>query len=379
MRNRFLAAALAALALAACGDSPTAPQPGAPYAFTANGRVHTLSGTIPTGLTASVAGVNGPASAPVGADGRFTIQAQVQGDSVEVLIDVAQGTRTTLPALVRVHGRQPGNVTVALVPARWAIQGGTHHGTNVTISMELAFRPPCTTPGDTNCDGFYPTEWVRGIRLWPSTFYPIRLAFDRTRSHQAISASDSTVFWQAVNQMSQDIGTVLFEPARGDQITYATDARPVDAVVVRVDTTLSGFGAWTNWWWNGAGDIVAGVVRPRTTAQHLRNAGLMTHELLHTQGFKHSCSWPTVMGGYGCGQTARLSTSDVAHAQVAMEIRALQRTTGAIHGVGAALQGERRVMLGLTALPAEILFRLLRPQADLMTDGDDVLHSDHAH
>jgi hypothetical protein len=67
----------------------------------------------------------------------------------------------------------------------------------------------------------------------------------------------------------------------------------------------------------------------------------MTHELLHTQGFKHSCSWQTVMGGYGCSSFPGLAPMDVAHAYVALRMRDVQGTTGAPHGLIAALLGER--------------------------------------
>jgi hypothetical protein len=382
--RHILKAAVAACALVAtaCGDGRDPIDPTGPYTFSTSGTVHMLSGAVPAGLVASVSGTAGVTTAPVGADGRFTLQARVDTDSVDITVDVqAGGTRTVLPALFRVAGRQPAqSYRVVLVPNRWTIQGGTYAGTAVPISVDAAFRPPCSTPTDTNCDGFYPIEWLRGIVLWQSSMYPVRLAFDRTNSHQSISAADSIAFWNIVATMNADMGTQLFRPAQAGGLTFAADGRPNDTlVVVRADTTLDvGFAAWTSWWWNAADDIIGGVVRLRS-ASNVRSASLMTHELLHTLGFKHSCAWTTVMGGYGCSSAQRLTATDVAHAQVAHAVRDRQRAIGATHGLVAALQGERVVLLGLSRLPAAAAQRLAIPPADLLFQGDSVFHSDHVH
>jgi hypothetical protein len=382
--RHILKAAVAALALAstACGDGRDPIDPTGPYTFSTTGTVHVLSGAVPAGLIASVSGTAGMTSAPVGTDGRFTLQARVETDSVDIVVDVhAGGTRTVLPALLRVAGRQPAQSHgIVLVPNSWTIQGGTYAGTAVPISVDAAFRPPCSTPGDTNCDGFYPIDWVRGIKLWQSSMYPVRLAFDRANSHESISAADSVAFWGIVSTMNADMGMQLFRPAQAGALTFAADGRPNDTlVVIRVDTTLSGaFSAWTSWWWNAADDLIGGMVRSRSVS-HMRSAGLMTHELLHTLGFKHSCAWITVMGGYGCSSAQRLTATDVAHAQVAHAVRDRQRAIGATHGLVAALQGERVVLLGLPRLPVVAAQRLAIPPANLLFQGDSVFHSDQAH
>jgi hypothetical protein len=137
--------------------------------------------------------------------------------------------------------------------------------------------------------------------------------------------------------------------------------------VIRTDGTLTGFGAWTNWWWDGGGNLYSGVVRVRSTAG-LSNTALMTHELLHTLSIKHSCSWVTTMGGYGCSSNAGLSAHDVAYAHLAERIGTVQRATGAVQSLAAARNGQRVVLLGMQ--PAAINTGL----AALRTDG-----TDHAH
>jgi hypothetical protein len=371
--GRASAAVALCLAVASCGDDGTGLRDAA---VTAAGRVFTIDGGTPAGLLLTVSSRAGTESVPIAADGSFELRAAVAGDSVEYVIDTAGGTRKYHPVLIRERTGVTPDLRVVLVPRRWTIEGGSYAGTVVPISVDAAFRPPCTTAADSNCDGFFPIAWMTGLKLWPAAAPPVRVAFDRVRSHQPITATDSTAFWNSVQRMNADFGAALFRPAHYDELTVASDGRPDRAVLVRVDTTLANFAAWTNWSWDGAGEVISAVVRP-ARATYLRNTSLMTHELLHTQGFKHSCSWTTVMGGYGspqCASNPVLSPADVAHAHVALLVRDLQKTTGAPHGLVAALQGERKVLLGLPlAAPAAPLLLRLR------SDGIGEPGGDHAH
>jgi hypothetical protein len=334
-----------------------------------------VDGALPPGLRIMLDGRQ-LVSAPVQADGRFSLAGRVQGDSVSVTIDVADGNRNTLPALIRLPtASATTNLRVVLVPVRWTIEGGAHHGTTVSISMDAAFRAPCDRPGDTNCDGFFPASWTNGIKIWPTTTLPARLAFDHTRSHLGITAADSVHFWNVVGRLNADAGIPLFRPARSDEIILNTAGSPTNGVLIRVDTTLAGFGAWANWWWNASGEMYAGLVRPRNI-NALRNGSLMTHELLHTQGVKHSCSWETVMGGYGCGSTPGISAHDVAYFQLARRIHDAQRAHGAPHGLVAALHGERVVLRGLSPahLPAAARLQLMMSDSIGEPLGDSAGH-----
>jgi hypothetical protein len=362
----LVAALCTAPLLAGCGDASGPQQP-----FSASGSVTTWDGSPVPALAVTVSGGGSARTVPVGTDGTFSVEADVRADTVQLVVDHSgTGARTTLPALVRVSGRAPArDLRIVLVPAYWTIAAGTYAGTTVAVSMDAAFQAPCSTPGDKNCDGFYPADWLGGVKQWPARLLPVRVAFDRANSHQPISAADSAAFWATVGRMNQDAGTILFRPARMEEITLGAANRPVDAVVVRVDTTLTGFSAWTHWWWNAAGDMYAGVVRPASTAQ-LRVEWLMTHELLHTHGFKHSCAWATVMGSYGCNPAQRLTIGDVAYLQLAMRVHQRQQATGAAHGLAAALQGERVRMKGLPLFaPSPAALRLL------LTDS--IGHADH--
>jgi hypothetical protein len=365
------ASSLAALLVGCADASGPAEVPGTGHAFLASGRVHVLSGAVPTGLNVTIVSGSRRVSAPVAADGSFSIQTQVSDSISDIIID--PGPAPLLPALIRVSSRATARgLGFVLVPRSWTVQGGSFHGQTVDVSLDDAFRPPCQTPGDTNCDGFYPRAWTTGVKLWPATRFPVPVAFDHSRSHQSVTPQDSAALHAAIDRANADVGVTMFRAGRVEELALNVDGRPLNGVVIRVDTTLSGFGAWTNWWWDGAGDLYAGVIRARTAA-HVRSAPLMTHELLHTLGFKHSCSWTTVMGGYGCGSFQSLSLSDVAYVQLARAVHETQRSTGAQHGLFAGLQGERVVLRGLP-LPSLGSVELLRAmRVDSISDGD------HAH
>jgi hypothetical protein len=380
---RAMAVACAALLLG-CGDGGGPLGGGSTDAVSASGRVHTLAGPVPANLQVMLQAGGVTRSAAVAPDGSFQISANLPGDSIDIIIDAAGGARATLPVLLRVgRGTRLAGASIMLVPARWVISGGTYNGQAVDISLDAAFRPPCSRPEDINCDGFYPAAWFTGPKLWQNSALPVPLAFDHARTHTAITAADSIAFWTIATRMNSDAGLPLFAAARSDQITVNAQGNPSNGVLVRVDTTLAGFGAWTNWWWNASGNLYAGVVRPRTI-ELLRSSYLMSHELLHTHGFKHSCSWTTVMSGYGspCTSTNNLSGNDVAYLQLAYALNQRLRATGAQHGLIAALQGERVVLRGLPPYAPATLRQLQLMSADSighMSSSDEAAGHSHSH
>jgi hypothetical protein len=371
------AAGALALAIGACGDGragPIEPQPPRTGDLIVTGTVFTIDGTVPAGLRVIIDG-GSRTTAPIGADGHFSVQGRVTGDSASVIIDAAEGTtRSLLPALVRVSSRLPATgLRFVLVPRQWTVTGGAYQGTTFDVSLDAAFRAPCTDLSDLNCDGFFPRAWLTGVKAWADHALPVPLAFDHARSHQTISAADSAQLWTVVERMNADAGTALFRPARADELAISGAGMPNGGVVIRVDTTLDAkYGAWANWWWNANGEMYAAVVRPRSLS-HLRSGPLMTHELLHTHGFKHACAWSSVMGGWSCGSTQRLSAADVAYAQLARSMYNAQRRHAAPHGLAAALQGERVVLRNLPLFAVPAAHRLQALRADSIGDGD------HAH
>lgn len=318
-----------------------------------SGQLSTLDGGSPGRLKVLVEGASGVIEAEVGHDGSFSLANHFAGDSLSVMIVGSGFERRYHPTLLVLPLESVTDIEVLLIPRSWRIRGGRYAGELVDISLAAAFRPPCGGMGDINCDGFYPRNWLEDLKLWRVADLPIPLALSRSHSTSLIEESDSLAFWSIVDEMNADLGREFFVPVAESRLEYDELDRPIGGVTVYLDRNLIGYGAWANWWWNARGEITSGRVRLAESSS-FSSASLMTHELVHILGFKHSCSWPTVMGGYGCAAYDGLSPGDVAHIELAMAVNELVRESGIEYGLVEALQGERVVELGLAplALPA---------------------------
>ena len=313
----------------------------------ATGQLFMIDGLAPGPLTAALrTGGSPPKSAAIGADGRFGLSSVAPGDPVDLLIDGPSGAY--LPSLLRFPRAliSATELRILLAPRRWTIGTGTYSSTAIDVSPTKAFTPPCATAGDINCDGFYPAAWVSGIKVWDDATLPAPLAFDHLRSAAPISASDSVALWAIVRKMEADMGRALFRPATATDLAIEADGWSSGAVLVRVDAALAPGRGFTNWRWDGRGVVFAAVVRA-ASASVLGSSGVVTHELLHAIGLKHSCAWPSVMGGYGCPIGSGLTPQDVGYAQLAIQLSKIQRANNAYRNLYDAMQGERVVLLGL--------------------------------
>ncbi|HUQ84396.1 MAG TPA: Ig-like domain-containing protein, partial [Gemmatimonadaceae bacterium] len=311
----------------------------------ASGQLFMIDGLAPGPLTAALRiGNTPPRSVSVGPDGRFGLTSVAPGDPVDVLINAPSGA--WVPSLVRLSRAavSASELRIVLVPRRWTIASGTYASSTIDISPNQAFTPPCTTAGDINCDGFYPKSWVTGIKLWDDATLPAPVAFDHARTAAPISASDSVAFWAIVRQMEADIGRTLFRPATASQLAVEADGWSAGAVMVRIDASLVPGRGYTNWRWDSRGVVFTAVTRVGSAAA-LGTSSLVTHELLHAIGLKHSCAWPTVMGGYGCASAAGLTRQDVGYARLAIELARIQRAASAYRNLYDAMQGERVALL----------------------------------
>jgi hypothetical protein len=322
-----------------------------------------IDGLAPGTLTAALRiGGSAPSAVSVGTDGRFVVNSTAQGDPVDLIISGSGDAY--LPSLLRFarSALPPTELRILLAPRRWTIATGTYASSPINVSANQAFTPPCTTAGDINCDGFYPKAWVTGIKVWDDATLPAPLAFDHARTAAPISASDSVAFWAIVRKMEADIGHALFQPANASELTIDPDGWSTGAVLVRVDASLAAGRGFTNWRWDGRGVVYAAVTRVGSAAA-LGSSSLVTHELLHAIGLKHSCSWPTVMGGYGCPSASGLTLQDVGYAHLAIQLAKIQRATNAYRNLYEAMQGERVVLLGLEPVSLTFVEALGLPPA----------------
>jgi hypothetical protein len=336
----------------------------------AAGQLFMIDALQPGPLTAAFRiGDSPPKSVSVGADGRFSLTSVAPGDPVDLLIDGPGGVY--LPSLLRFpRAAVPAtSLRILLAPRRWTIATGTYASSTIDVSPNQAFTPPCSTTGDTNCDGYYPKAWVSGIKVWDDATLPAPLAFDHARSAAPISASDSAAFWAIVDRMEADIGHELFRPVTSTDLVIDADGWSTGSVLVRLDASLAPGRGFTNWRWDGRGVVHSAVMRAGSAAA-LGGSSLVTHELLHAIGLKHSCAWPTVMGGYGCPSAAGLTRQDVGYAHLAIHLARIQRTTNAYRNLYEAMQGERVALLGLGPVSLTLAEALgLPPESGRGQDG----------
>ena len=200
---------------------------------------------------------------------------------------------------------------VIAIPARWRIDAGTHQGIELPIDAAAAI-------GRSRESAFWRRVPVGGrgatILGWRPDAFPLRIAFDRGRSSERVTASDSAAFWVAAEQLEQDLGADLFVPATFER------TRPEGTISIEIGSQYAE--GHTFIVWNQQGDAYDGVVTLRH-ASTTQNGAVVTHELLHLLGFGHTSAWQTVMHPI-TGSAQRATPQDVAYAQVALWLRQRQ-------------------------------------------------------
>ena len=319
------------------------------FPIVASGMLFPFAASATEPLRVSLRNIPGaPASVLAGSDGSFSLSGESPTQAFDVLVQGENALHR--PALLRLQYSTPAsNLRIRMTPARWTPTAGTYTGTTIDVNPVAAFEPPAAATGE-NYDGFWPGAFLSGIKVFGSSLLPAKLAFDRPRSSAPITEADSAAFWSIVRTMEEDLGRPLFVPARIEDLALDNDGKSPGAVIVRIDATLSTYQGYANWWWMGNGTVYAGVVRLGSAAA-FAHSGLVTHELLHTLGFKHSCSWPTVMGSYGCPMASRLSAQDVAHAQLAFAMREIEGSSSGTNALAAALNAQLVLQYGINPVP----------------------------
>jgi hypothetical protein len=292
-------------------------------------------------------------SAAVDAMGSFSIPLprDLAGRTVEVRIDAASGTpRRYHPALLQLtprelHRRQD----IILVPRQWRIAAGQYAGQMVEISLHRAFAPPCY-----GCPSFYRSastagwsEPIGGLSVWPAAVFPLRVAFDRERSDQRITARDSAAFWRIAGKMDAAFGRPLFRAAAYDETLIRGEEGPTDVVLVWIVASMRHPGRGSVGFYRD--QIISGTVSLRNTSLISAADGpsLVTHELMHALGFGHTCSWRSVLADVTRCPSMRSAVptaTDVAYIELAYGVSTLARSINAPWGIEAALAGERALV-----------------------------------
>ena len=291
-------------------------------------------------------------SASTDAEGRFEVpRPDAPGaDSVRVVVDAAQAAaRVFHPSLASLGpGEWDEELRMVLLPRRWTIRAGTHAGRTVEVSATRGFAPTCR-----GCSsGFFrrgvPSRVgarISTVPAWRPGSFPLRVAFDHGYTSEAISGRDSAAFWSDVAELERDLGEDLFRPARFSETDPVDDA-PEDLVLVWVERGLrtAGLGSVAY----SGGDIGFGAVRFDDALAFTRPGapGLIAHEMVHTLGIGHTCSWYSVVADIARCPERRapfVTPEDVAYVQVHLAMGSLQRAHRARWGLDAALRGEEEV------------------------------------
>lgn len=224
--------------------------------------------------------------------------------------------------------RELQDLRIALVPTSWRIDAGTYAGREMPIDAAGAMRR--TSRGAP----FWRLAPISGrgprkILGWRESDLPLHIAFNRTRSSEPITADDSVQFWAIATHFERDLGASVFVPAD----MHGDTTRPN---LVTVEIGAQGAEGHTFVSWGQPGDARDGVLLFHQAAT-LRNAHVVTHELVHLLGFGHSSWWATVSEPVG-GREPRVTPEDVAYIQLAMKLRRLQQESGARPGLPVAVQ-----------------------------------------
>jgi hypothetical protein len=279
-----------------------------------SGEFVTIDGSPVPGLTMTIAAGEIRDSIPV-VEGRFSRRADLPTHVGTELRAIPSGTGSH-PVHIRIATpRALQGMTIALIPTTWRIDAGTYRGQAIPIDAARAVRRGAG-------GSFWRLATVsRGASSalvgWPARAFPLRIAFHRAASVERISAEDSTEFWRIARQMEDDLGQKLFVPTE-----LATDSVPTGIVPVELHSN-AGEGH-TLVTWTEEGDAYDGVLMFRRAAT-LRDAHVVTHELLHLVGFGHATSFRSVSQATG-GTEPRVTPEDVAYAQVALRLRRLQQS-----------------------------------------------------
>lgn len=267
-------------------------------------------------------------------------------DSLVVIVDAAPGTRRTYhPALARLAraeaNREHGFV---LAPREWIILAGHFAGQRVPVSPMAARQPTCPV-----CSGF----WIRmagprspaGFQGWPSSRFPLRVAFERAGSVPVGATPDSAAFWRAAAGVESALGVDLFRPVPyGATLPRHAEDDPDDVVLVRIDRAQSTAGFTTMVGSRGNVEY-AGLALQRVGAA-LAPGGLelVQHELMHVLGLGHTCAWRSIVAESGRCPNMRATAptpEDVAYTQLLYRVRDLQADGSLRWGLDAAVEGER--------------------------------------
>ena len=299
-------------------------------------------------MLASVVTPTDTLHALVGVDGTYRVGLDTTPTSGSLAVDALDPTdRVYHPVWISLDsGTDLSALSALLVPLEFRIPVGNFAGTTVPISMEDAFTKAgdgtvYLRPVDTYC---YSAPAPVVIQREEATV-PLRFAISHTRSTRALTAADSILLWDVLNEIEADYGRNFFEPAMEHEVPYSYPGYASQGVDYRLDETLTiggfaGFGCSTpDGYLQNSG--IGSVVHEDSSFFRF----VIHHEIGHILGLGHTSALESVMGS--ADSTSRYDVAYYHFTQVAND---LIRSEGLVHTYEAARNGERVLMRGLEPL-----------------------------
>ncbi|MFQ6044761.1 MAG: hypothetical protein ACE5PT_00190 [Gemmatimonadales bacterium] len=353
--------------------------------FVIRGRVHAPQGTDPTYLwvTWRAEGETTGDSAQVKSDRTFEIRTTASHVTGELLIE---GGSVFHPFLYPFHVDSVGDIDVVMVPRVWTIKNGIYQGQVVATSLDSVMDDdgtrvaPTYYHGNRDYLGDSPRYLVQ-LRSWPEDRMPAKVAFDHRYGSPDFTAQDSADIWGVFDRMEQVFGLDMFEPAEAEPEWWpdapSDDPGLVPGVIRVVYDPASWWGGlalgdvepleWVQELgvWAGDGRFTAFRMTHQLLSGGVLSVGplepvglsdgeigwetILTHEMLHVLGVGHTCRIPSPQGP--CLRTPEPSLYDVAYIELLREVMVLEWEHNTLFGIMPATIGERRILLGLSALP----------------------------
>ncbi len=376
------------LFVAACADQPSGPElDDQPEPFgTVRGQAFAPGRLTLNDVQARVRWGDQEATGPVALDGTFSVPLP---DTVSgfgfLTLEPGPGSALLPSWVLLVRGDLDAPGKIVMMPRSWSIESGDYAGQTVSIRPSAAADARVMpsfwgTYFPFRQDGFLQvildsSEWTGAFRTWSTDDFPIDVALDRPGSNAPFSAADSTLLWRHLDRMEQALGRDAFRPVRIEDVpVLGGSRRALGTILVQIDTAqeVRGEGVanvtepWT--WsltadatsWSGGWVQQMGFLSARISSGQVRfhDASLMEdqqlviHEMMHTLGAGHGCSWPSVQTYCASLLTDVPTAEDVAHLEVLEAIRHLEGELGTRWGVLASVIGHRVVTLGLPPVPA---------------------------
>ena len=293
------------------------------------------------------------ASALADGTGAFDFYAPFQSwatSAVDLIVDAPPGARRSFhPTMIQSTPTTAPDAFLRplVVPESVTFTTKTFGATTRPFSVRAAFTAVCADATNANCNSFYPATWqTHAPELWPEAALPIPVAFNRPGSTGTITDADSIAVWTTIGQMHDALGRQLFQPVSLSSLAAPnSNGYSQGAVLISIDNTLSPNAGYTNWFYDGNGNLYEAKTRLGSEGA-LSSRGLLTHELLHALGFHHTCAWQTVMGGYGCPLNDGATIQDAAAFNLAWTLRATMIARQPTTTLGDAWHGEQQLEAG---------------------------------